>query len=114
MGLVLDEHLNFVNASEELEELASSGQRALGAIIYKYKEFKDMGFNTYTTLFNSGVLPILDYCCPVWSHIKTSKIEQVQHRAMQVYMGVKRFAPFLGFMGIWACCHRNTDKCWKI
>ena len=96
LGLVLDEHLKFLNASEEL---ASSGQRALGAIIYKYKEFKDMGFNTYTTLFNSGVLPILDYCCPVWSHIKTSKIEQVQHRAMRVYMGVNRFAPLLGIYG---------------
>ena len=63
------------------------------------KEFKDIGFNTYTTLFNSGVLPILDYCCPVWSHIKTSKIEQVQHRAMQVYMGLNRFAPLLGIYG---------------
>ena len=93
LGVMLDEFLKFDCASDEF---ATSAQRALGAIISKYKLFKDMGFNTYTKLFNTGVIPILDYCAPVWSHIQFPKIEQIQHRALRVYMGVNRFAPLHG------------------
>ena len=85
LGVMLDEFLKF--------------DCALGAIISKYKLFKDMGFNTYTKLFNTGVIPILDSCAPVWSHIQFPKIEQVQHRALRVYMGVNRFAPLHGIYG---------------
>ena len=48
-----------------------------------------MGYETYTTLFNVGVIPILNYCCPVWHDKGIFKLEQVQNRAIRVFMGIQ-------------------------
>ena len=96
LGLILDENLNFTPA---IEALASSGQRALGSVISKYKCCKYMGFKTYTTFYNSGVAPILEYCSIIWAHKVINKLENVQNRAMRTYLGVNRFSPLHGIYG---------------
>ena len=52
-----------------------------------------MGFKTYTTLYNSGVTPIFEYCSLIWAHKVINKLENVQNRAMRTYLGVHRFSP---------------------
>ena len=93
LGITLDDCLNF---NENLDILASSAQRALGSIINKYKNYRSMGFQTYTKLYDSCVKPIIDYCSPVWSHTDSNKTELVQHRAIRAFMGVHRYAPLDG------------------
>ena len=46
--------------------LAESAGRALGGVIGKIKTLKDVGFRTYTTLYQACVCPILDYSAGVW------------------------------------------------
>ena len=58
-----------------------------------------MGYHTYTKLFTTCIVPILDYCSAVWGHTDCSKIDQIQSRAMRVYLGVNRYAPLLGIIG---------------
>ncbi len=41
--------------------LAGAGGRAMGSIISKLKSVKNVGFETYTKLYHSGVVPVLDY-----------------------------------------------------
>ena len=94
--MTLDENMKFKN---NLELLLSSAQRALGSIIYKYKNYRAMGHKTYAKLFNSCVIPIIDYCSPVWSHTDSNKIETVQNRAMRSFLGVHRQAPLVGLLG---------------
>jgi hypothetical protein len=59
LGITLDEHLNFNTTANTL--CGASG-RALGGIISKFNTFNNIGFQTYTRLYHSGVGPGLDYC----------------------------------------------------
>ncbi len=40
---------------------AGAGGKALGSFISKFKFLKNVGFETYTKLYHSGVVPVLDY-----------------------------------------------------
>ena len=53
-----DEHLLFNTCEQSLSESAG---RALGQLISKFKGTKNMGYKTYTKLFNACITPILDY-----------------------------------------------------
>ena len=69
LGIIIDEHLKFDSC---ISALASAAGRALGAIISKFKELKNVGYHTYTKLYNNGVTPILEYSCVVWPCAKAT------------------------------------------
>ena len=71
LGITLDEHLKFYSC---ITALLSAGGQALGAIISKFEELENVGYNTYTKLYNSGVAPILEYSCAVWPCAKANEI----------------------------------------
>ena len=97
LGVVLDEHLTYKSATRIL---ANSGGRALGGIISKFKSFKDIGYNTYTKLFDNCVAPILEYGAGVWAPgQKFPDIDNIMLRACRYYLGVHRYAPIPGVMG---------------
>ena len=54
LGLTLDEHMTF---REAVSVLAQSAGRALGSIMNKVKHCGNLGFNTYTQLYESGFDP---------------------------------------------------------
>ena len=56
LGIILDEHLTFTSCTKTLAESAG---RALGGIISKSRTIKDLGFKTYSKLYEAGVAPIL-------------------------------------------------------
>ena len=62
LGIIMDEHLLY---NSTVEVLANSAGRALGGVISKLSMLKDLGFKTYTTLYNNCVAPIIDYCAAV-------------------------------------------------
>ena len=76
--------------------LASVGGRALGSIIAKYKNMNYIGYDTYTKLFDTGVSPVLEYGSEVWGYGKFENIQQVQNKAIRIFLGVHRFAPIVG------------------
>ena len=103
LGVVMDE---FFKCKDMVEVLANSAGRALGGVIAKFRTINDMGVNTYTKLFHSCVVPVMDYCAGVWGLTKNVKAESVQHRALRYFLGVHKFAPNLaieGDMG-WETC----------
>ncbi len=57
LGIVLNEHLEY---SMVAKILANSAGRALGAIYNTYRLNTGFGYDTYTKLYHSGVVPILD------------------------------------------------------
>ena len=69
--------------------------QALGKIISKIHNYKDFGFKSYQKLFESCVVPILDYCSSVWGYKHYQTIDNVQYRAIRYFLGVHRFAPKL-------------------
>ena len=95
-----------MNFESGMERLTESASRALGMIISKYKTTKYMGFDTYEKLYQTNVIPVMDYGSEVWGYEKFNKSEIVQNRASRVYLGVHRFAPVLGLQGDlrWLSC----------
>ena len=91
----------------------------MGATISEVHCYKDVGYNTYTKLFNSCVVPVLDYCSGVWGFKQLNKMDNVQNRAIRYFLGVHRFTPLLainGEMGWTLCLHRrwaNMCRLWN-
>ena len=110
LGIIFDEHLTFNNTANTLSD---SGGRALGKLLSKLKFLKGLGYNTYTHLFESYVVPILLYGSGVWGYKNFSCCETVQNRAIRAYLGVHRFAPnhaIWGDMG-WMSIHNRKHEC---
>ena len=96
LGVQFDKYLNFEKNASVLADAAS---RALGAIRSKLKSLKCFGFNSFNTLFNSGVLTIADYSAGVWGTKNYAKTEQVSYKAARYFLGVHRFAPVEALLG---------------
>ena len=67
----------------------------MGSIITKFKQFKNIGYKTFTKLYNSGVSSILDYGASVWGYSNHKYGQQVQNRAIKYFLGVHKNAPNL-------------------
>ena len=91
--------------------LASSGTRALGSIISKYKLNKDMYFEVFSKLYNTCVVPVLDYGSEVWGLHKCTEVERVQNHAARVFLGVNRYTPILSIQGDtgWQLCQTRIN-----
>ena len=96
LGIMMDQFNDFVKTAELL---ASSAGRALGSVINKVKANKDLGFNSYTTLVDNCVVPILLYGSGVWGSKSYKICENVLLRACRFYSGVHRLAPIPGIQG---------------
>ena len=69
-------------------------------MISKIHDFKDVGYNTYTKMYNSCVVPVIDYCSGIWWGFKQfNKIDTLQNRAIRYFLGVHRFTPLLAING---------------
>ena len=68
-------------------------------MISKIHNFKDVGFETYTKLYYSCVVPVTDYCSGVWGFSDFIKGDMVQNRAIRDFLGVHRFTPILAISG---------------
>ena len=96
LGVILHEYVDF-NVTAEV--LAGAGSRALGSILHKYRKVKGLGYYTYSKLYQSCVCPVLDYASEIWGYKGFDKIDQVQNRAVRIYLGVHNFAPNLSIHG---------------
>ena len=96
LGIFLDEFMNLEKCSKTL---ADSGGRALGAVWSKFKLMKDVGIKTYTKMYDSGVVPILDYGSGVWSFLGKNKSQLIQNKAIRYFLGVHSFAALSAIQG---------------
>ena len=96
LGVIFDENATFI---DNQDNLSSAGQRALGAVIAKYKNLENMGYDTFTKCFYTSICPIIDYGAEVWGYIKTSKLDNVALKAMCVFLGVHKFTTTLFLEG---------------
>ncbi len=106
LGIVLNEFLQYENTAEVL---AKSATRALGSVMNKFKSLKNMGFETYCKLYESCVLPVLEYGSEIWGYKIFDSCEQVQSKALRYFYGVHKFAPKYALYGDsgWSPCVYN-------
>ncbi len=96
LGIMLDEYLSY-DVTANL--LASAAGRALGAVITKFRTYKNVGYKTFTRLFDVSVSPILEYSSGVWGFKDYIKCERVQQRAIRYFLGVHPKTPLLALAG---------------
>ncbi len=73
--------------------------RALGAVWSKFKLMKNVGLKTYTKLYETGVIPIVDYGSSTWGYTKHNHSEIIQNKAIRYYLGVHNFTPVPAIQG---------------
>ena len=102
LGVVLDEFINFENTTNVI---VLSGGMALGAIIGKFRDIQNMGFETFTQLFERCVTSIMEYGSPCWGFKQFSKYDNVLNSDIRFFLGVHRFTPipFLYSEMLWQC-----------
>ena len=96
LGVIFQEKCDY---TFNCEALAKGAGRALGGIISKIHNLRDLGFKSFDKLFHSCVSPIMDYCSSVWGVKRHQSLENVQHRTMRYFLGVHRFTPILAMVG---------------
>ncbi len=96
LGIYLDEYLNYGKCSNILSESAG---RALGGIISKFQTLKECGYNTFTKLFDTGVMSILNYGAAIWGYGRNDKCDHIMNKAMRYFLGVHRYAATAAVQG---------------
>ena len=116
LGVLMDEYLNFEVLANVL---AGAGGRALGAVLTKFRSFGNIGFNSFSKLYDSSVAPVLEYGSEVWGYAENVKCERIQQRACRYYIGVHPKTPILALTGDmgWVPAqikrHRNMIRYWN-
>ena len=90
LGMAFNEFLDHKITSNEL---ADYGGRALVALHSKCKHNNRLGFDTFTKLYESGVLPILCYGYAIWGFGEHESKNSVHNGAKIIFLVVHRLAP---------------------
>ena len=87
LGLFIDEYLDYKVTADHVSK---SAQRALGLIIAKSKAFGGIPFNCFKKMYESIVVPIINYGSCVWGQQQYSSINSVHNRACRYFLGVRK------------------------
>ena len=96
LGVIFDEYLNFKQCKETLPDAAG---RALGGLIYKLKQIKCTNSDIFKKLYETCVVPIMDYNCRVWGNYQNKCGKNIQLHAHRYFLGVHNKAPIDGISG---------------
>ena len=73
-------------------------------IIAKAKALTNIGFETFSKMFQAAVAPVCDYSSAVWGYADFPCLKNVQNRALRFFLGVHRFAPNSAIQGDMGWC----------
>ena len=96
LGVKFNEYLDKQVPGESLADVAT---RALGKLLSKYHLNKGFGLKTYTKVYDTSIVPIMDYCSGVWGFSRNEKLDKIHARATRCYLGVNKFATKVGIEG---------------
>lgn len=96
LGFVFDEFMTYEAGTKVL---ADSAGRALGSVVNKLKICRDLGYSTYSQLYDACVSPILNYASGIWGFKDCKVADSIQNRAARCFLGVHKFAPILAVQG---------------
>ena len=77
--LLFDENLSYEYSTGIL---GNSAGRAMSPLITKVKAIKDLKYNTYSTMYNACVKPILEYFSGIWGVDQFMDTDNVYKRAI--------------------------------
>ena len=87
LGVWLDEHLDLVYQNC-VNALGESARKALGLLKAKSKQFGNFPFEAFSSLYDSLVIPRMDYGAGVWGYRTFPKLQTIQNKAIRHILGV--------------------------
>ncbi len=72
--------------------LAGATGRSLGEDISKLKSFRNAGYKAFSKMYESHVVPVIDYSAGVWGYLKFEEGGQIQNQAIRYYLEVHQKA----------------------
>ena len=96
LGVIFTEHLSW---TKTVENVATSASKAAGYLIAKSRARGTFAFQVFTQLYNSLVLPIIEYSCFLWGFRSYTQITKIQNNLMRSFIGVGRNAPISALLG---------------
>ena len=90
LGLDLHHTLDFEYGAKILNKAAS---KSLGALTAKYIAMNGLTYEVFKKLYDSVVVPAMDYSSEVWGARKYTCNDSLQHRAMRTFLGVRKCTP---------------------
>ena len=108
LGVWLNEHLEYQSC---IKPLADSGRKALGLLISISKQFGNFPFDVFSSLYDSLVIPRLDYAAGIWGYKSFPILQTIQNKAIRYIMGVGKNCPVdllegdSGWIPVW-CRHQ--------
>ena len=88
LGLVLNQLFDF---NDPAEQVAKAAGRALHVLIAKSKMYWGMPFICFRKLFQSVVLPVIQYVSQIQVKKQYTCINALQNRACRYYLGVGKY-----------------------
>ena len=82
----------FGNDSKTVESLTSAAGRSFERMVGLFKQLGNMGYSTYCTLYETYVLPIVNYGAGVWGFDLFTAPQVLQNRIKRYYLGVHRYS----------------------
>ena len=96
LGLYFDAFMDFKYGINVLSEAVG---RSLSAMIAKMHVLRNSGFQTFTKMYHSCVVPIRDYFAGIWGLNHFDSMNRIQNRACRYYLGLHPKAPIAGLQG---------------
>ena len=96
LGLDLSETLDFTHG---VSILTKSASKALGKVTSKYFSINGLSHTVYKRMYDSLVVPVMDYAAAVWGTKRYDACAVVQNRAMRTFLGVGKCSPLPGICG---------------
>ena len=69
LGMDINEHLDF---SRSVSLLADAAGRALGSLVTKHRSVQGLPYETFTKVYKSTVVPVMDYPSGIWGAKNTA------------------------------------------
>ena len=77
---------------------------------HKLKQIKYTNIGIFKKLYETCVVPIMDYNCSVWGNYQNKRGKNIQLSAQRYFLGVHNKAPIDGISGdILLCVNCGTD-----
>ena len=115
LGIWLNEHLDFQSC---IKPLADSGRKALALLMSKSKQFGNFPYEVFTSLYESLVVPRLDYAAGIWGYKSFPTVQTIQNKAIRCVMGVGKNCPVdllegdSGWIPVWCRHQLEVFKLW--
>jgi len=89
----------FLDFTETANILSESAGRAFVMLVSNLYKKVDVTWSTYSKMYKSKLVPIMDYCSSVWGFKLYSKPDTIYNMIIKIFLGVNKYSSRLVIHG---------------